>query len=850
MIKSRIMKRVLKIVIILVAVIIAVFGLAIISAEHVLNSSQVKSQIENIVGETLDMRFKIEGRIKLVFWPFMSVVANKLKVSTSQGEIASADRIKIDPRLMDLIFLKVHLDDVHIHSPQLTFNPLAFDKILALTVRGSDEPLPVESMVIDSFRISNAKFYYADDETVIDLNKMELTGGEIAIIEGRKVIIDDVFSFFKAIHFTGNVSAGEISTTDYKLENIRATVKDQYGILTADPVELDYLESKTQLRAVLDLTAIETTLTSHLALSGLNLEPLAKQIYPGGKVKGNLNVIADVSVGEIDIDRILAGMAETAESDPSTTNDRLVVKSLKLGAFTVAGTGISYSEGTTSVDFKHLDIEGSQLNIINDHQVLVESFETFIKAAVLKGKAISSRISVSDHTFQDILADFSIDQGILNAEVIELSYLDSRTKFSGRLDLKPEKPHLKLHATSSGLNLSSFAKKFYPQITAKGKLNITATVSATDIELNQLLEISKKTSPSGTKQARDMVPVKSIEVNLLKVSGKDLAFSGKTAAADIARLNLSVSPLSVIENSRLTFEDFKSFLRMAKFTGMTQIHKVAVADHKFENIRFGIVSDNGILKSDPFELDYFGAHTIITTFLNMKDNLNHLKVQIEMPEVSLQKFFENSEGADLVKGVINIKAEFEVRAAFMGEILKNASGNFSIKGQNLTLKSVDLDKALDEFKKISGYGFNDFSALLLLGPLGPIVSHGYDQLDALEKMMKATGDSKIQHVVSDWKVANSVFVAADVAFSTQRNRVAVKGGFDLSNKKFNSMTIAVVDPNGCIVNSETVDGTFENPEIKDVGVIERTVVRPLKRFFKTKCDFFYDGTVPHPTGQR
>ena len=77
-----------------------------------------------------------------------------------------------------------------------------------------------------------------------------------------------------------------------------------------------------------------------------------------------------------------------------------------------------------------------------------------------------------------------------------------------------------------------------------------------------------------------------------------------------------------------------------------------------------------------------------------------------------------------------------------------------------------------------------------------------------------------------------------------------QGGFDLSNKKFNSMTIAVVDPNGCIVNSETVDGTFDNPEIKDVGVIKRTVVRPLKRFFKTKCDFFYDGTVPHPTGQR
>ena len=260
--------------------------------------------------------------------------------------------------------------------------------------------------------------------------------------------------------------------------------------------------------------------------------------------------------------------------------------------------------------------------------------------------------------------------------------------------------------------------------------------------------------------------------------------------------------------------------------------------------------DRGILKSDSIELDYFGARTKIAGVFDMKDNLNHLKVRIEMPEVDLEKSFRGSGNTDLLQGMIDFKAEFEAQVASIDGILKNASGNFSIKGQNLTLKSVDLDKALDEFKKISGYGFNDFSALLLLGPLGPIVSHGYDQLDALEKMMKATGDSKIQHVVSDWKVANSVFVAADVAFSTQRNRVAVKGGFDLSNKKFNSMTFSVVDPNGCIVNSETVDGTFENPEVKDAGLIERTIIRPLERLLKTDCEFFYDGSVPHPTGQR
>jgi hypothetical protein len=95
-----------------------------------------------MVGEALDMSFKIEGKIKLGFSPFLSVVADKVNVSTSKGKIASADRIEIDPHLPDLIFLKVHLDDVRIHNPQLTFDPHALDKILALTGARSDEPSP------------------------------------------------------------------------------------------------------------------------------------------------------------------------------------------------------------------------------------------------------------------------------------------------------------------------------------------------------------------------------------------------------------------------------------------------------------------------------------------------------------------------------------------------------------------------------------------------------------------------------------------------------------------------------------------------------------------------------------
>ena len=59
MTKPWIVKRSLKIAVTAVAIVVGVLGMAIIAAEPVLNSGQIKSQIENIVSETQDMSFKI-----------------------------------------------------------------------------------------------------------------------------------------------------------------------------------------------------------------------------------------------------------------------------------------------------------------------------------------------------------------------------------------------------------------------------------------------------------------------------------------------------------------------------------------------------------------------------------------------------------------------------------------------------------------------------------------------------------------------------------------------------------------------------------------------------------------------
>jgi len=480
------MKRSSKMALTGVILLIFMLGLALVVTKAVLNSASVKLKIEIAVSEILDMDFKIGGRINLGFFPYLWLAANNISVSLANDKIAFANQIKIDPHLLDLWFLKVHIEELDIHSPRLKFDPESIEKILALKGKESDDSDPVESLVIDSFSISKAKFFYSDEHTTVDLNEMNFGGGGVTLIENRKMVIGDVVSFIKAIDFRGDVSAGQITAQAFKLENIKADLKGEKGHLTADPIEMEY----------------------------------------------------------------------------------------------------------------------------------------------------------------------------------------------------------------------------------------------------------------------------------------------------------------------------------------------------------------------------FGERAVISGSLNLRENAHHVQMMIEMPELDLERFQKRSGAKDLIKGMIHLRGKFEARGADVDALLKDISGNFSIKGQNLTLKGIDFDNALDEFKKMRGYGFNDLTALVTLGPLGVVVSHGYNQLEILEKIMTSTGDSTIQVLVSDWNVVKSVVTDKDVAFSTLRNRVVVKGSLDIPNEKFKNVTIAIVDPDGCIVNSETVDGPFKNPEVKDAGVLERTVIRPLKRMFEAECESFYAGSVQHPTGQQ
>jgi hypothetical protein len=656
------MKRKSKIAITAALILAALPVLILVGAEIVINSAEVKSEIEDIVGEALDMAFKIEGRIDIRCFPLISLAVDGVTVGMKTVQIASADQIVIEPRLLPLLYREIQLKDARIHHVRLAFHPHAIDKIMALVNTESDGPLPVESLAIESFAISDSGFNYADDQTVIEFNELNFRGGRIEIIKNREVIIDDIYQFFKTINFTGDMAARQISSRNYKLENLRAQVKNENGILTADPVMLQYFGSDTKLRASLDFRQAKSTFESTLNLSGLNLGALAG--------------------------------------------------------------------------------------------------------------------------------------------------------------------------------------KYFPAVNLKSKVDITSKISAGGIQLEKLVDyLSNSDQPAAQKT----IPIKSVIVKAFTVAAKDLFYANDTIIIQQAGLNLKGNRWALIENNRSTLADFVNFLKATEINGRTTIKNITFSEHIFENLQANISNDHGIIKSDPIDLEYFGEQARLGLDWDLSKPAETIQLRIDMPDINTGRFLKRSDGKDILDGKLTIKAELDARGTGSSALVENINGHASMHGTNLTLKGVDFDKALDEFQNMGAYGFHDLAALITLGPLGTMVSHGYDQLEALEKMMAVDGDSTIEKIVSDWKVINGVATASDVAFSTKRHRMAIAGRLDFPGKRFQKVTLAVVDPNGCVVNKETVDGPFKNPEVKETGVVQRTVIRPLKSFLKSDCESFYSGSVAHPT---
>jgi len=145
----------------------------------------------------------------------------------------------------------------------------------------------------------------------------------------------------------------------------------------------------------------------------------------------------------------------------------------------------------------------------------------------------------------------------------------------------------------------------------------------------------------------------------------------------------------------------------------------------------------------------------------------------------------------------------------------------------------------------------DLAAFLLAGPIGPVLTKSYNFARLYEESQGGKG--VVRKLVSVWEVKNGIAEARDVALATKKQRIAMTGGLNFINERFEDVTVAALDKRGCAVYSEKVHGAFREPQIEKESIFESiagSVMNPLKdgwNFLQgEECTVFYKGSVLQP----
>jgi AsmA protein len=344
----------------------------------------------------------------------------------------------------------------------------------------------------------------------------------------------------------------------------------------------------------------------------------------------------------------------------------------------------------------------------------------------------------------------------------------------------------------------------------------------------------------------DALPLKSLIIKSCEIRNGRFQYAEQGETVDLRGISLTSGEITAVSNNKLSIVDATEFYKAIRLNGEISAGSVLLPELELENIQAKLEKTDQILKLNLLKLDYFGESAQLKGSIKLLDEGLSLRLDGSIPEFDLGRFIRRTEKQDDVTGKLQVQGELATQGKTLAGMLQNLDGGLLITGHDLTLHGIDLDKTFDEFNKMKKIGTSDVVTLLTLGPLLSMFNHAYNQLEILKQIIEVKGDSVITAVVSKWKVGGGAVSAEDVAFVTQRHRIAIGGAIDFIEEKFMNLTLASVDADGCIINSEAVNGTFSEPKVEELGLFRRTIVLPLKRKYIPKCSLFYEGSLEHP----
>ena len=311
-------------------------------------------------------------------------------------------------------------------------------------------------------------------------------------------------------------------------------------------------------------------------------------------------------------------------------------------------------------------------------------------------------------------------------------------------------------------------------------------------------------------------------------------------------IDLSVRDLSIPTDPRV------KLLKEFSFSGELSVKEMKTKDFTVSDVRTKVTAGAGVYVIRPFTMKLFGGTGEGGIHVDLSGEKTDLKVTYTLAKFRAEDSLAGLAQKKYLSGPMTVTPDLSLRGKDTAEMMRTLSGTVSLRGDGLTLHGMEIDRILSKAEDAQKLGLADVGAFVLAGPMGSAALKGYRYGD-LYRSATREGETRIHRLVSDWSVRDGVADARDVAFSTGKSRIALKGKLDLVNGRFLDVTVAALDEKGCAKIRQKISGPFGDPRMDKTSVLQSFAEPILGAFGRagkllgvSSCKPFYTGSVQHP----
>ncbi|MBV5279529.1 MAG: AsmA family protein [Campylobacteraceae bacterium] len=330
-----------------------------------------------------------------------------------------------------------------------------------------------------------------------------------------------------------------------------------------------------------------------------------------------------------------------------------------------------------------------------------------------------------------------------------------------------------------------------------------------------------------------------IDVKKIRFSDANINYSDELSGNKISleKINFNISDIQ--------FDATKSKLQALLFKAELGIDKIKYSKYVASNVAMTLDMKDALATIESLKYTIFDSQIIGSGKVDLNGKLPRISIKHKMTDLKLTSLSRELWGSELLEGFANGDLKLAFSLGNILDIKSTLSGFIQLFAEGVVVKGYDVDKILSTFDA-NKKDVNGTNVITLLS----------SSLDSFKG-----GNSVLKQVNTKVDIGYSEVQLSDVALSTGKNRVAIKGALQIIDEKILDVKIGLLDAQGCSTFEQTFIGTFTKPMIKmdekainaivnavasHLGKIKVIKTPPIVITPAENCTPFYEGSIKHP----